>query len=138
MKKKISYKQSTNVALEQLVKLYTNANWTSYTKNPEKLQRAVSNSREVLTAWEEDRLVGLIRAIGDGETILYIQDILVLNSHKRRGIGRELVTRLLDLYPDVRQKVLLTDERPETRGFYKSLGFSACDDGKLVAFAKFD
>ncbi|MEO1714347.1 MAG: GNAT family N-acetyltransferase [Bacteroidota bacterium] len=118
--------------------LYTDANWTSYTKDPEKLEQAVLNSLDVITAWENDQLVGLIRAVGDGLTILYIQDILVLKSHKRRGIGCELLTRLLDAYPEVRQKVLLTDERPETRGFYQSMGFLSCDDGKLVAFAKFD
>lgn len=39
--------------------------------------------------------------------------------------------------PGVRQKVLLTDDTPETRGFYAAMGFTACDRGQLVGFLKF-
>ena len=45
---------------------------------------------------------------------------------------------MLDKYRDVNQKVLLTDDTPETRGFYEHNGFVACDKGNLLAFVKFD
>lgn len=118
--------------------LYCDADWSAYTRDLPKLMAALGNSLAVLTAWDGETLVGLIRAVGDGETILYIQDILVLKSYKRRGIGSALLNRLLAAYPHVRQKVLLTDEDPETRGFYEANGFQACHQCKLVAFVHFD
>jgi GNAT superfamily N-acetyltransferase len=81
-------------------------------------------------------LIGLIRLVGDGLTIIYIQDILVLENHQRQGIGRALMNETLEHYPDVRQKVLMTDDTPKTRAFYQSLGFSPCDDGRSIAFMK--
>lgn len=90
----------------------------------------------VLSAWEEECLIGLIRIIGDGLTIIYVQDILVLNSHQNQGIATELIDRILEKFKNVRQKVLLTEEAPNVRHFYEKNGFDSCDKGKLVAFAK--
>ena len=110
----------------------------AYTNSPDLLQQAVSNSLYVLSVWENGQLVGLIRLVGDGLTIVYIQDILVMKSHKRRKIGSLLLQKVLEKFKNVRQKVLLTDDNEETRGFYEALGFSSCDKGNLVAFVKLE
>lgn len=131
--------QETTVLPEQAVReLYEDSNWTAYTRDMPRLMRAIGNSLMVISAWEGKTLVGLVRAVGDGETILYIQDIIVLRAYRRRGIGAALLKMLLDAYPHVRQKVLLTDDKPETRAFYQANGFVACDKGTVVAFARFD
>jgi ribosomal protein S18 acetylase RimI-like enzyme len=98
--------------------------------------KAIESSLLVVSAWDNDKLVGLVRVVGDGLTIIYIQDILILDKYKRRGIGTKLLNYVLDEYKYVRQKVLLTDDSEETRGFYESNGFSSCDKGGVVAFAK--
>ena len=51
--------------------------WSAYTRDMPTLQRAISHSLHVVTARQDDRLVGLIRVVGDGLTIVYIQDLLV-------------------------------------------------------------
>jgi len=134
----IFYKIGNEIDQEKVRKLYEDAGWSNYTKDMTKLMKAVKSSLTVISAWEDNELVGLVRAVGDGYTILYIQDILVLQSCKRRGIGSELIKRLLEEHRDVRQKVLLTDESQETRGFYEANGFMSCDRGQVVAFARFD
>jgi ribosomal protein S18 acetylase RimI-like enzyme len=133
----ICYEENIPLATEQLIALYSDANWTAYTKDPNKLIKAVSNSLCVISAWDSKRLVGLIRVVGDGQTILYIQDILVLKKYKKQKIGSTLVQKVMGKYPDIRQTVLLTDDSLETRGFYENLGFQSCDKGELVSFAKF-
>lgn len=134
----IVYKSKGNIDAPALAALYGDAGWIKYTDDREKLVRAVGNSLLTITAWDGDTLAGLVRAVGDGETILYIQDILVLKAYRRQGIGRELLRRLLDSFSGVRQKVLLTDDTEATRGFYEAMGFTACDSGRLVGFVKFD
>ncbi|WP_018923935.1 GNAT family N-acetyltransferase [Salsuginibacillus kocurii] len=119
---------------DQVFALYEDANWAAYTEDLDLLMNAIDLSLAVLTAWEENRLVGLIRAVGDGLTILYIQDLLVLKSYQHQGIGSELVQRLLQRYAHVRQNVLLTEEDPSVRAFYEKQDFSSCDQGDLVAF----
>ncbi|MEZ4887519.1 MAG: GNAT family N-acetyltransferase [Chitinophagales bacterium] len=134
----ITYQQTNQIPQTALLKLYNDAGWTAYTQNPEQLENAIKNSLYVLIAKEKDELVGLIRVIGDGFTIAYIQDILVLKAYKRRGIGTLLMKQMLENFSHIRQKVLLTDDNKETRGFYESLGFQSCDKGKLVSFAKLE
>ena len=134
----LKFSEEKMLSQADLLSLYNDANWLAYTNSPDLLQQAVSNSLYVLTAWENEQLVGLIRLVGDGLTIVYIQDILVMKSHKRRKIGSLLLQKALEKYGNVRQKVLLTDDNEETRGFYEALGFSSCDKGDLVAFVKLE
>jgi GNAT superfamily N-acetyltransferase len=132
----IVFKEEKQIDKDYLKALYEDVEWYAYTKDLNQLQQALVNSLYVLTAWEGKQLVGLIRAVGDGLTILYIQDILVLNSHQNKGIATEMMNRCVEKYKDVRQKVLLTGEAPDVRHFYEKNGFNSCDKGTLVAFAK--
>ncbi|HAJ53088.1 MAG TPA: GNAT family N-acetyltransferase [Lactobacillus sp.] len=119
---------------EAVLALYQAIGWVMYMRDPVKLKRALAQSLKVLGAFDVDRLVGLIRAVDDGETILFIQDLLVLPNYQRQGIGRQLVKALVDHYPEVRQRVLLTDDQPDTRAFYEKIGFVSSDHFGVVAF----
>ncbi len=132
----ITYQQETKISQQDLLDLYNDAGWGAYTTQPDVLVKAIKGSLYVLTARDGDRLVGLIRIVGDGQTIVYIQDILVLKAYKRKGIGKTLMQKALGEFKQVRQKVLLTDDNPETRGFYEAMGFQSCDKGELVAFVR--
>ncbi len=74
----------------QILALYQEVGWTLYTRKPEKLLAGLRRS-DVLAAYDQERLVGLIRAVTDGETILYIQDLLVLPNYQRQNIARTLL-----------------------------------------------
>ncbi|WP_404430706.1 GNAT family N-acetyltransferase [Sutcliffiella horikoshii] len=133
----IKFSRDKDIKLEQLEILYNDVEWYAYTKELNVLQQAVYQSLEVISAWNDDELVGLIRIVGDGLTIIYIQDILVLNTYQNQGIATQLMQQVLEKYTHVRQKVLLTEEAPDVRHFYEKNGFESCDKGTLVAFAKF-
>ena len=131
----LSYEK--NIDADKLMNLYQSVGWSAYTEDLDLLKEAIQKSLDVVTAWKNGELVGLIRTIGDGLTILYIQDILVLKDYQNRGIGSRLLQEILEQYASVRQKVLLTEEAEDVRAFYEKNGFSSCDKGTLVAFAKF-
>lgn len=110
---------------QQVLDLYDSVGWSLYTRDPEGLERALANSGFVLEAWQGSELVGLVRCLSDGDTILYLQDILVRASHHRRGIGKRMVQEAIEHYPSrIRQIVLITDDEPAQRAFYESLGFT--------------
>jgi len=130
-----------SVGRDDALALYGSVGWTAYTKDPERLALALAGSSRLATARDDGRLVGLARVLTDGASILYLQDVLVAPDHQRTGLGRRLVSALLDEYPDVRQKVLLTDDEPAQKGFYESLGFGDTREvhgGILRAFVRFD
>ena len=111
----------------EVLALYESVGWTAYTKEPQALRAGFEGSLFCLAAYEEDRLVGLLRAVGDGQTVVLLQDILVRPDRQRRGIGTELVRAALARCEAVRQVQLVTDDRPETAAFYGSLGFKPLD-----------
>ncbi|MFC6175552.1 GNAT family N-acetyltransferase [Companilactobacillus huachuanensis] len=130
----INYKVNAQIDKKNLGQLYSSVRWFAYTNDLDTLEKAVENSLLVITAWHSDQLVGLIRVVGDGYTILYIQDILVKPDFQNRNIGTNLMNKILNKYKDVRQKVLLTEEAPDVRNFYEKFGFVSGDKGSIVAF----
>ena len=117
-------KEYKNYKEAEIRRLYTEVGWTAYTENMPALEQGYKNSLLVLAAYESDELLGIIRAVGDGYTIVFIQDILVLPRAQRKGVGTARVKAVLERYPHVRQIELTADHTPETAAFYKSLGFS--------------
>lgn len=61
-----------------VLRLYASVGWTAYTADPEALRQGFAASLLTLAAYEGETLVGLIRAVGDGHTIVFVQDLLVL------------------------------------------------------------
>ncbi len=123
---------------EEILALYRSAGWTNYTNRPAMLEAAYRGSLKILAARDGDRLVGIVRMVGDGHTIIYIQDILVLPDYQGRGIGKGLLSAAVDQYKDVYQKVLLTDNRPQTIQFYERSGFTPADKLGCLAFVRFN
>ena len=117
-------REYTEFESEEIRHLYSEVGWTAYTENMPALEQGYKNSLLVLAAYENDELLGIIRAVGDGFTIVFVQDILVYPEKQRQGIGTALLKAVLDKYPNVRQIELATDNTPKTVAFYKSLGFS--------------
>lgn len=114
---------------EVILNLYASVGWTAYTADPYTLKQGFAHSLLTLGAYGDDRLLGIIRVVGDGATIVLIQDILVLPEYQRRGIGTALLKAVLDRYPKVRQIQLATDNTEKTKAFYRSCGFR--EYGKL-------
>jgi hypothetical protein len=74
----VVYETTPTLNRAEIVELYEAVGWSAYTKDPSRLAAAVSASLAVVTARRDDgRLIGLARLVGDGLTIVYLQDIRV-------------------------------------------------------------
>ena len=116
IKEYAQYKES------EILPLYTSVGWTAYTDHPEVLKKGFEGSMLTLGAYEDGQLLGIIRTVGDGLTIVFVQDILVFPEHRRKGVGSALLRSVLDRYSHVRQIQLATDNTPKTIAFYRSMG----------------
>ena len=119
----MTIKDYTEYKEAEILRLYAEVGWTAYTDAPDTLRKGFENSLLTLAAYEGTTLLGLVRAVGDGHTIIFVQDILVYPEKQRQGIGTALLKAVLDRYAHVRQIQLLTDNTPKTVAFYRSLGF---------------
>lgn len=122
--------------VEELLNLYNDVGWSAYTDDPDRLKRAIDSSLGVWSVWDAKRLIGLARVVGDGYTIIYIQDILVLESYQGQGIGSRLIKLILEEYKPVRQIILMTDDTEKTINFYQSNGLVKASEYNCVTFMK--
>lgn len=119
----ISVRRQEIVKLEDVLHLYDAVGWTNYTDQPQMLEKSLSHSLAIYVARDGDEIVGLVRIVGDGFSSVFVQDLIVLPSYQRQGIGSDLMKEALGDYKDAYQVQLVTDQTEKTLGFYRSLGF---------------
>ena len=120
----------------EILLLYTAVGWTNYTDRPEMLAAAYRNSLCVLGAYAGEKLIGVIRVVGDGVSIVFVRDLLVLPEYQRQGVGTQLLRAMMEQYADVYQIELLTDNTPKTTAFYESLGLTRSDKFGCCAYLR--
>ncbi len=122
----ITYKETKEFRPEELERLFLSIPWASG-QYPDKLVQAMRNSSHVISAWDGNILVGLVRSLDDGVTAAFIHYLLVDPEYQGQHIGEQLMRRLLSYYDDFFYvKVMPSD--PNTIGFYKRFGFQEYDN----------
>ena len=127
-------REYSDIREEELERLYGAVGWTAYTRDMPLLLRGYENSLLALAAYEEGELMGIARAVGDGETVVFVQDLLVYPRWQRRGVGTALLRAVIERYPGVRQIQLTADFGGRTEAFYRSAGFCELSEAGCRGF----
>lgn len=80
-----------------------------------------------ISAWDGEKLIGLINALDDGELTAYVHYLLVNPEYQKDGIGTRLVEMIKQKYKDY-LCIVLTAENPGLVGYYEKLGFDVMHD----------
>jgi N-acetylglutamate synthase and related acetyltransferases len=126
----ILYKDTKIFEPKSLQDLFLSVEWSSG-HYPEKLVIAMKNSSSVFTAWNNEKLIGLINALDDGIMAAYVHYLLINPDYQGRGIGKELVRLVSEKYKSYLRIVLIAYDKEVD--FYKQCGFSA-DEEKTPMF----
>ena len=119
----IKITKERSVSIDDVLHLYQAVGWTNYTNQPQMLEQALTHSLATYLARDGEKIVGLVRLVGDGFSSVFVQDLIVLPSYQRQGIGSNLMKEALADYKDAYQVQLATEQTEKTLGFYHSLGF---------------
>ncbi|MET9358976.1 GNAT family N-acetyltransferase [Streptomyces sp. NPDC006617] len=107
------------VDLDELSRLYRLAPLGN--KPPETLTTVFGNSRYACFVYAGDVLVGAGRALADGVDCAYIADVAVHPEHQGRGLGSDIIRKLVELAAGHKKIILYA--APGTEAFYRGLGF---------------
>ncbi len=88
--------------------------------------KALENCETVFTAWDNEKLVGLINAIDDGELTAYVHYLCVHPDYQGAGIGKELLERVKRKYRDYLYLILIAENKSLV-DFYEKNGFCQTD-----------
>ena len=121
----IIYKDTHDFNEKELQDLFLSVEWSSG-HYPDKLVVAMKNFKTVYTAWDNEKLIGLICAMDDGIMTAYIHYLLVNPNYQNLGIGKQLVEKMKSKYKGYLRIVIVAYN--DEIGFYESCGFKKSND----------
>jgi len=117
----ITYKETKEFEKGKLQDLFLSVNWQSG-NYPDKLKTAMKNSYRVFSAWDGEKLIGLINCLSDEVMTSYFPYLLVNPEYHKKGIGKKLVKMMLEECRNHFRNSLIAYE--SAIEFYKSCGFT--------------
>ena len=121
----IKYYDKHDFTKEELEDLFLSVEWSSG-KYPDKLVISMKNFKTVFSAYDDDKLIGLICVMDDGIMNAYIHYLLVNPKYQKLGIGKHLVEMVKEKYKDYLRIAVIGYNKAVD--FYKSLGFTKSEE----------
>lgn len=122
----IVYHADRKPTAEQIIELYNNAGLSRPTHDRERIQAMYDHSNVIITAWDNDTLVGVSRTISDGVWSCYLADLAVKKEYGKSGIGRKIIERTQQEVGEQVMIVLLSV--PDAMDYYPKVGFKKVDN----------
>lgn len=131
----LCYTEEKKFTREDVQGLFLSVGWISG-EYPARLYRALMNSSAVFTVWDGSRLVGLLRALDDGELVAFLHYLLVRPDYQGRGIVGRLVALAKEKYKDYLY-INIMPEESKNAAFYEKHGFRRMEDGVAMQICNF-
>jgi GNAT superfamily N-acetyltransferase len=122
----VTFRSDVHPPLESIISLYCAAPLYRPIDDLERMRRMFEGSNVVLTAWDGDALVGVLRGITDGAYTTYVCDIAVHPDHQRSGIGRKLLEQVVSTYP---QTGVVLQAARTAADYYHHIGWQKVENG---------
>ena len=121
---KIWYRLGNDLNLNEVLDLYRASTLGERRPidDPAILADMIRHANLVVTAWEDELLVGISRSLTDFSYVAYLADLAVRDTHQKLGIGRELIARTRAEMGPRSMIVLLA--APAAVDYYPKLGFT--------------
>lgn len=131
----ITYTEEKKFDNKSVIDLFPSVGWVS-AQYPTRLYKALMYSSTVITAWDGDRLVGLVRVLDDSELVAYMHYVLVHPDYHGQGIAGTMVEMVKEKYKDYLYIELMPEER-KNAAFYEKHGFQIMEDGVAMQLCNF-
>ena len=117
-------KNELNITPTQFIQLLKNS--TLGERRPiedqECLVGMISNSNLIVSAWHEEKLIGISRCVTDFHYCCYLSDLAVDEKYQNQGIGKELQVRTQNQLGPKCKLILIA--APAANSYYQKIGFS--------------
>lgn len=129
----ISYRLGNDLNLDQIIDLYAASGLGERRPINDRTRMAamLKNANLVVTAWEENILVGISRSLSDFSYATYLSDLAVRVSHQRSGIGKELIRQTQKAGGPQTRVILLS--APAATNYYPHIGFKQHSSAWVLA-----
>jgi len=122
------------VDIDELHRFLTEEAYWVPGRSRETIERLVWESTRVVAAYDGDQLVGFARVVSDRTSFAWLGDVFVVESHRGRGIGTELVREAVEYEPE-RDLAWYLSTR-DAHAIYERFGFHRADPERVMTRAR--
>ncbi|SFU45173.1 Acetyltransferase (GNAT) domain-containing protein [Pustulibacterium marinum] len=126
----IVYKLNVIPDVKAIIEVYNSSGINRPTHDVERIKKMYANSNLVITAWEEDKLVGISRSMTDFCYSCYLSDLAVHGDYQHLGIGRKLISFTQKEIGE--ETTLLLLSAPSAMEYYPKVGFTKAENAFLI------
>lgn len=126
----IIYKTDITPSTEQIIELYENAGLPRPTHDSERIGKMYANANLIVSAWENDKLIGVSRSITDWVWCCYLADLAVRKDCQASGIGKQLVKITKEKAGE--QSMVLLLSVPTAMEYYPKIGMEKVENGFII------
>lgn len=130
----IEYRHNIPLAAADVAAVFDSSGIRRPTGDLARIERMFTNANLTFSAWHNEKLVGVCRALTDFSYCCYLSDLAVDMAYQKHGIGRELVARVQQAIGDEVALVLLS--APEAMEYYPRIGFEKVENGFIIKRAR--
>ena len=123
----ITYKSGVIPDAAVIANLYRDAQLLRPVDDVERIARMYAGSNLILTAWENDELIGILRGWTDGAFDGYVCDLAIRPDFQKEGVGKALLEMARQSTSDGVQFVLRASKIATE--YYKHVGWSKIENG---------
>lgn len=123
----ITYSDEKKFTQQEVQDLFLSVGWVSG-QYSSRLHKALMNSSTVFTAWDGNRLVGLVRLLDDSEMMAYMHYVLVHPDYQGRRIAGTLIKKVKEKYKNYLYIEVMPEES-KNAAFYQKHGFQFMENG---------
>lgn len=130
MTKNINYRFDIIPNAEAIAELYDDAGLNRPTHDQPRLAQMYAQSNLVVTAWEEENLVGVARSLTDFCYCCYLSDLAVAKAYQKKGIGKQLIRLTKEKIGD--DSMLLLLSAATAMDYYPKVGMETVKNGFII------
>ena len=123
----IKYLTNSKITTEQFIDLLMRSSLAERrpVEDRECIEAMLENADILVSAWENEKLIGIARSVSDFSYCCYLSDLAVDKAHQKQGIGKELIRQTQSLLGPKCKIILLS--APAAIGYYPKVGFEKHD-----------
>lgn len=126
----INYRTDITPDTDQIIDVYNSSGINRPTTDKERIAKMYSNSNLIVTAWDNDKLIGISRSLTDFCYCCYLSDLAVRKDYQAIGIGKKLIELTKNCIGEQTTLILLS--APTALDYYPIVGFDKIDNGFII------
>lgn len=126
----IIFRINEPLLVEEIIQVFNSSGIVRPGNDVARITTMFKNSNLIISAWDNDKLIGISRAITDFAYCCYLSDLAVRKDYQNEGIGKKMIELMQNKLGD--EVMILLLAAPNAMEYYPKIGFEVVQNGFII------